>query len=49
MSNVTEQEKQQIQQMAQNFVKRLHIGKVFVLLITLIPVFELLYFCRGFF
>lgn len=49
MSNLTEQEKQRLQLMANNFVKRLHLGKVVFWLITLIPVGELLYLYRGIF
>jgi len=47
MPNLTEDEKQKIKLGANNFVKRLNLGKIAIWLITLIPVFELIYLYRA--
>ena len=41
--DISEQEKAAIRAKAQNFVKRLHLGKIVLWLIVFLPLFELFY------
>lgn len=44
---LTVDEKQKVRLMAENFVKRLHFGKIVLWLVVLLPVWELLYLYRA--